>query len=287
MRLMKRTRKNISKKPTSLFSLVRRLWKFAIVNYFITIFFACIVFVGVVSVYKLFFAKDTYVYTRVKVSQGLWWANTAKPSIWMLKAFKKGDVEKSLTGKQSVKILAVRYYPYWGTDQFDVYLDLKLLVSGNPKTGKYNFKRSAIGVGAPIDLEFPDVQVSGTITRMSSKPFKDKTVKKTLTLVKKYANAWEYDAIQIGDSYFDGTDKVFTVMDKWFEEQWVTYEATGNNYPIETEPKKHITVRAEVLLTQSKNQLFFAQEQKLTLGKAFNMSTNNFTFEAFEIAGIE
>ncbi|MEK9179376.1 MAG: hypothetical protein AAB893_02820 [Patescibacteria group bacterium] len=125
---MKRTRKSNSKKP---FSLIRRLWKFAVVNYFITIFFACIFFVGVVSVYKLFFAKDIYAYTRVKVSQGLWWANTAKPSILMLKAFKKGDVEKSLTGKPSVEILAVRYYPYWGTDQFDVYLDLKLLVSGN------------------------------------------------------------------------------------------------------------------------------------------------------------
>ena len=88
---MKRTRKSNSKKP--LLSLIRRLWKFAIVNYFITIFLP-VFFLSASFLCTNFLCKDIYAYTRVKVSQGLWWANTAKPSIWMLKAFKKVTLKK-------------------------------------------------------------------------------------------------------------------------------------------------------------------------------------------------
>lgn len=281
----KRTRNLKSKNKVVVF--VRKLIKFSIDNYFISIFFACIAFVMVVSVYKLFFAKDTYVYTRVKVSQGLWWAQTARPNIWMVKAFKKGDVEKSLTGKPSVEIMAVRYYPWFSADQFETYLDLKLLVSGNPKTQKYNFKRSAIGVGAPIDLEFPTVQVSGTIIAMQNKPFIEKTVEKTLLMTKEYVTPLEYEAIQVGDSYFNGDRTVFTVLDKWQESQFTSYEATGNNYPIESEPRKHITVKAKVLLTQVKGQYFLGPEQRVIVGKNILMSTGSFVFEGYKVFVIE
>ena len=68
------------------------------------------------------------------------------------------------------------------------------------KTGKYNFKRSTIGVGAPIDFEFPNVQFSGTIMTISEKPLIEKYVEKTIYMTKKYAYLWEYDAIHIGIS---------------------------------------------------------------------------------------
>ncbi len=156
---------------------LKKLIKFSTDNYFIPIFLACILFVGVVSVYKLFFTRPVFVYVKVKMGQGLWWASTAKPAIWFVEALKKDDVETSLTGSPIAQIQSIRYYPWYGTtNQYDIYLTLKLKVNGNPKTGKYNFKRSTIGVGSPIDLEFPSTQVSGTVTELNIAPFAEKYV---------------------------------------------------------------------------------------------------------------
>src|SRR3990167_8185822 len=148
----------------------KKLWNFTVTNYFISIFIACIAFVGVVSIYKLFFVKPTFVYAKVKVGQGLWWATTQKPNLWFVKNIKKGDAQTDFVGELTAEILSVHYYPTVSPNQYDVYLTMKLKVSGNKKTGKYNFNRSTIGVGAPIDLEFPSTQFSGTITDLSVKP---------------------------------------------------------------------------------------------------------------------
>ena len=272
----------------NLAKIIKKLWKFAIDNYFISIFLAAIAFVGVVSVYKLFLTKPTYVYAKVKVSQGLWWAATQKPSIWFLKAIKKGDAETDLVGKLVAEILSVRYYPWYGSDQFDVYLTLKLKVSKNKKTGKYNFKRSTIGVASPIDLEFPSVQFSGTIIDLSEKPFKDAYIEKTITLTKKNAYPWEYDAIQIRDSYSDGGETVFTIFDKTATETRSLTEDAYGNYPVlNPEQKKYIIVKAKIKLRQVEDQLFFGPEQKIILGKTLNISTNNFTFNDYTISKVE
>lgn len=267
--------------------ILKKLWKFAIDNYFISIFLAAIAFVAVVSVYKLFLTKPTYVYAKVKVSQGLWWAATQKPSIWFLKALKKGDTETDLVGKPVAEILSVRYYPWFGSEQFDVYLSLKLKVSKNKKTGKYNFKRSTIGVASPIDLEFPSVQFSGTIIDMSDKLFIDTYIEKTVTLTKKYAYPWEYEAIQVGDLYFDGTSTVFTVLDKAATETRTLTEDAQGNYPVDTEQKRYIVVKAKIKVNIINNQLFFGPEQKITLGRNINISTNNFTFNDYTVSKVE
>ncbi|GIW63855.1 MAG: hypothetical protein KatS3mg091_657 [Patescibacteria group bacterium] len=163
-------------------SFLKKIWKFLVDNYFISIFIACIGFVAVVSVYKLFFVKPTYVYAKVKVGQGLWWASTQKPSSWYLEAFqnviKTKESENDLSGNPQSQILSMRYYPTYIQNQYDVYLIMKLKVSKLGKTGKYNFKRSSIGVSSPVDFEFPSVQFSGTIIDISEKPIKDKLSRK-------------------------------------------------------------------------------------------------------------
>lgn len=267
--------------------LLKKLWKFALDNYFISIFFACIAFVVLVSAYKLFFSKPTYVYVKVKVGQGLWWAATQRPNIWFVNAINKGDVETDLAGKPLAEILSVRYYPWFGSDQFDIYLTLKLKVSKNKRTEKYNFKRSAIGVAAPIDLEFPSIQLSGTIADISESRFNDKLVDKVIVLTKKWAYPWEADAIIIGDTYFDGEEIIFEVLDKKIEFSQEAYNFSGTYYAPETERKMNITIRAKIKTRVVKNQLFFGPEQKITLGRDISISTNNFTFNGYTISKIE
>jgi hypothetical protein len=257
-------------------------------NYFILIFLTCIAFVSVVAFYKLFISKPHYVYARVKVGQGLWWASTQKPSYWMVKGFKKGEQSLDLTGKPTVTIEEVRYYPYSNTNQYDIYLTLKLMVSSLGKSGKYNFNRSTIGIGAPIDLEFPDIQVSGTIINLSPSPFKDQYIEKTIYLANRYAYSWDYDNVKIGDSYFDGVDKVFEIIDK--SEGGMSQILTsdrGRYDPTTQDVRKYTVIKARVKVKKVDGQYIFGEEQVIANGKTFNMATPNFSFVDYMISKVE
>ncbi len=267
---------------------LKKLIKFSLDNYFISIFVACILFVGFVSIYKLFFAKSTYVYAKVKMGQGLWWASTAKPPIWFVESLKKGDVQTNLTGTPIAEILTIRYYPWYSSGQYDLYLTVKLKVNGNPKTGKFNFNRSTIGVGSPIDLEFPSVQISGTVIQLDTKPIEEKLVTKIITLTKKNAYPWEYDAIQVGDKYFDGEQSVFEILDKKSTDIAVQApDVYGNNTGSTLDLKKYIAVRAKIKVQKKNNQLIFGEEQIINPGKTINISTSNFTFNEYVVGGVE
>jgi len=274
-----------------LLKFIRKLWRFAVDNYFISIFLACIAFVVFVSAYKLFFTKPTYVYARVKMGQGLWWATTQKPPIWFVKNIKKGDVQKGLTSQLIAQILSVRYYP-WGS-QYDVYLTLKIRVTGNKKTGEYSFNRSTIGVGAPVDFEFPSSQFSGTIIDLSEKPFKEKYIEKTIYLAKGQGYwkdyTFPYDNIVVGDKYFDGEDYVFEVLDKKLQKQiWsVTNNLTGELFEREAETNQTIIVKAKIKVKEINKQLVYGEDQVVTLNRAINISTSRVSFSEYMITGIE
>jgi hypothetical protein len=244
-------------------------------------------FVSLVSIYKLFFKKPIYVYAKVKVGQGLWWSSTQKPPIWFLDVLKKGNEELDLFGDTKVKVLSVRYYPWYNTSQYDIYLTLKLRVNGNKQTRVFNFNRSTLGVGSPIDLTFSNTEISGTVTKLSSKSLNDQYIEKTINLKKKWAFPWEYDAIQIGDSYFDGENTVFQIIDKKETSSFDSYSSAGNNYPIEAEPKKNITIRAKIKVQQKSNRLVFGEEQIINPGRAFSISLSNFTLQDYVIGAIE
>jgi len=45
-----------------------------------------LIVVAVIAVFRFSRTKPTYLYVEIKMGQGLWWAQTAKPSIWFIKA---------------------------------------------------------------------------------------------------------------------------------------------------------------------------------------------------------
>jgi len=266
----------------------KRLFKFTRENYFISIFIACILFVGFVSAYRIFFSKSTYVYAKVKMGQGLWWATTQKSPVWFVNAIKKGNVEGDLTGNPTAEILSVRYYPYYASGQYDVYLNVKLKVSSLGKSKKYSFKRSTIGVGSPIDFEFPTVQFSGTIIELSDKPIIDKYIEKTIYLTKKYAYPWEYDAIRVGDKYFDGEETVFEILDKTASDNnQIIATEFGKAVPGLTETTKYIILKAKIKAKDEAGKLVFGEDQIINTGRSLNISTANFTFTDYFVGGIE
>jgi len=261
-------------------------------NWFLAIFFGCIAFVGVVSFYKLFVKSENFVYVRVKVSQGLWWASTQRPPQWLAAALKENMVEKDLTGSPKAKILSVRSYPYYSTSQYDTYLTLKLKVSGRLKTGTVNFNRSTLAVGAPIELAFPRAEITGTVMAMSPHPLKEKLIWKTVTLVKNNAYQWEYDAVQVGDSYHDGKEKVLEVLDKQLSpnsalgfEPYGTYSERSLVSPL-IQPRYVLTVKARLKVQKTSGGLVYGAEQELKLGKGLSLSTAHFYFQDFQLSAL-
>lgn len=271
-------------------SFLKKLWRFLVDNYFLAIFFASIAFVGVVSIYKLFFVKPTYVYVKVKVGQGLWWASTQKPSIWFVEGLKQAqkEAEKELTGQPAAKILSIRYYPSYIANQYDVYLIMRLKVTRLGKTGKYNFKRSAIGVASPVDFEFPSIQFSGTVLQISEKPIQETLTEKIIYLNKTYAYPWEFDGIKIGDRYFDGEENVVEILDKYVGDTAQVLVPFKSIIEQETpQSRRNVTVKLKIKGKQEKNNFIFGEEQVVALGKPLNLSTDNFQFQDYVVTKIE
>ena len=268
--------------------LLKKLWRFAIDNYFISIFFACIAFVILVSAYKLFFTKPTYIYVKVKMGQGLWWASTQKPSLWFIKNIKKGDIQTDLIGEPTAEIQSIRYYPTYLSSQYDVYLTMKLKVTGNKKTGKYNFARSTIGVGAPVDFEFPSSQFSGTIVDLSTQPIKDKYIDKIVYLSKPFAYSWEYEAIKIGDKFSDGEEKIIEILDKTAGEEFsINSSYKGVIDQSFSQTRRDVMVKIKIKGKSIDGKFVFGNDQVIALGKTLYVATDNFSFTDYLVSKIE
>lgn len=240
-------------------------------NYFLLIFALVIFFVALSSFYKLFITKPTYIYAQVKLGQGLWWASTSQPPLWIINSIMRDKKEDRI----SAQIIKVNYYPFFTTgisnqffDQFDVYLYLRLRVTKSNQS--FYFDRSIISVGAPIDLQFYNTQVSGTVISFSKQPIDDKYVEKTIYLTKESPSPWEYEAIKIGDYYFDGENKVFQVVSKEISENGDV-----------------LTVKAKIKAKEINNQLIFADEELLNVGKNINIITNSFNFNNYLVSKID
>ena len=203
-------------------------------------------------------------------------------------------METDLTGEPIAEIKDVLYYPWYGGDQYEIYLTLKLKVTGSQKTKKYNFNRSAIGVAAPIDLEFPTTQVSGTIIELSEKPINDKLIEKTIYMTKKYAYPWEYDAISVGDKFYNGREVVFEVLEKSQSDSYenaISTSTTGEfpniTDPSQTELRKYITVKAKIKVRRFGNKFIFGEQHIISPGLTSPISTDSYAFNNFLIERIE
>ncbi len=266
-------------------------------NYFFLILLSSFFFIGFFSFWKTFFAKPTYIYAKVQISQGLWWTQTNRSPVFFIKNLKTGLEEKNFLGETIAQVLSVRYYPLNdfnlnNPNQHDIYLLIKLKVNKS-KTNHYNFKRSNIAVGSPVDFEFPQIQFSGTIIDLSETPFKDNLVEKIIYLEKPYGYSWEADQIKINDYYFDGQEKVFQIIDKNVSNNINSFNIgrfLTNNFfvnPEDISDYKLIKIKAKIKLKKEKNYFIFGEEQIIKPGGTLNIETNNFYFQDYLITNLE
>lgn len=276
---------------------IRKVVKTARKHYLFLLFAAGILFVGLFIVSKAIFSKPTYVYVKVKVGQGLWWATTARPNNWYAQSIRIGDIKVDLQGRPEAQIKSVKRYPsptiIWLSNQYDVYVTLLLKAGLNKKTGAYSYNRGQLSIGSPIAIQFPKTELTGTVIDVNDKPFSEKIVEKIVYLV--YQSGYNedfpyrYDGIRVGDTYNDGSGTVFEVLDKSLEKNiWpIANNLTGEIYEREITSTQNIVVKARVKLVQKEGGVFYGEDYKLTVNASIPFYTDNYYFENFQIRKIE
>jgi len=256
------------------------------------LFIAVAVLVISIALVKTATSESDYIYAKVKVSQGFWWAATQNPKVSFVNSIKKGETEYGLLGRPVAEVLEARYYPTIPSPKYQVryniFLTLKLAASYNNKTQKYLFKRSAIAVGSPIELEFPSTQVSGEIIEISKEAFQENELEKNIILTKKLAYPWEYDAIKIGDELFDGEEVVFRVTAKRaLDTSLVDVSPYGNVNLSLRDPRRFIKVYGKIKLKEKDDRLIFGEEQVIIPGTEISLTTENFVFDQFIVQEVK
>ena len=237
-------------------------------KHFILLTFVFVAFLVITLIInKKYFSKSYYLYIRVKIGQGLWWASTTEPSLRLI-----NSIKDNIQHQPDIKLY---YYPIQtkevnyqsnSIDRYVSYLDLKLKV--NKTNNSYLYNRSAIAIGAPIDIDFNQIQISGTIMSFSPSPIIDQYIEKTIYLTKNNPNDWEYNAVKINDYYHNGVNKVFIIIDK--------QNIDGN-----------LLIKAKIKLKLVNNQLIFGEDQTIAVNKKFYLFTQSFIFDDYSVSQIE
>ena len=271
---------------------IKKIYKLVRKHYIIGIFAVAglVALIGTLS--RVFVPKPEYVYVKVRMGQGLWWAGTRKPNVWFTTALEKGEKEYNILGKPTSEITEVRYYPYKDSSSddtfYNIFLTVKLVANVSRKTEIINYRKYSLVVGAPIEFEFPSSQITGTIIDISKEPFKEERVEKIIYIAKRFAYPWEYEGIKIGDKYFDGEEVVFEVLEKTQKEIFlIAPDAFGNMTSSQVEPGRYVVVKAKIKAVKKGDKLVFGEEQLLIPGSPLTVSTSGFDFDGYHIGKVE
>lgn len=275
--------------------MMKKLLKLISRNPLIFLVVCGIVFVLALSSFKSIFTKPKHIYVTVKVSQGLWWANTARPNIWMVEHLTKGLTETGVLGRPTAEIVSVTYYPWFEqpASQYDTYVTLKLKVEGSKKSG-YQYNRNVVSIGSAMNFEFPTISLSGTVIEMSDTPIKHKYVEKIITISKGYVLDWEYDDIMVGDKYFNGEDFVFEILKKESVDEASnilnfdsTYTGSAVGVMSFPQSRKRINLTARVRVKEIDGYNVFGEEQVISTGKDFFLSLPSVILNNYRITSIK
>jgi hypothetical protein len=103
-----------------------------------------------------------------------------------------------------------------------------------------------------------------------------------VTLTKRNAFPWEYDAIRVGDIAHNGEVGVLEVLGKdSIDTATITQDAYGNLVPAANTPGKYITVVMKMKGKMVNDTFVFGEEQVIAPGKDLSLGTRNFIFSNF------
>ncbi|MFC1654071.1 hypothetical protein ACFL1M_04455 [Patescibacteria group bacterium] len=126
-----------------------------------------IVVVSTVAMVKFYGRSPNYKTFRIQVVGKNWNDSFVsyrgfKPPIWFSKKINVGDQIKSINGKLTAEITKVDEYRR-GDPSTDLFLNIKLRGETNTNTGIFSYLGNPVYVGGPIELEFPEMIITGQV----------------------------------------------------------------------------------------------------------------------------
>lgn len=208
-------------------------------------------------------------------------------------SLKIGDIEQSSSGKKIAEITNIQIYNALlatgsKAAQNDVFLNAKILVHVNSRTGEYEYKNKIIKVGAQIDFSFSSAQISGKVYALGNKKNEEK-IDKILTL-KMYSQwPWYADTLQIGESETDGTgQKIAELVSKEVVPAQITTTTSGGETRLGTDPQKvDLTLKIKIKIRKIGEDLIYKRDNKIIKGDLFSFNAGNAQVKDALIENIE
>lgn len=253
------------------------------------IFLTGLVIVALVSLFKYTNAKPEYFYAKVMVKKTS--KDNPYPGANYTKLLKKGDVIKDFVGNKEVEILAVRYYPRSSdgednTNAYTIFLYLKIK-KDDSKSKRFFYNKKEVKPGKNLDLDFFNAAITAEPLIISTEPIQEKYVEKTVTLWRyegqSASNPNTFENIKVGESYFDGEDKVFEILSK----RLVDLEPTGSNfqYIFLNSSLKHVEIKVRMKLLDD-NGIYYFADQPIRYRMGLNIFSDHNFFDLYTVVGI-
>lgn len=219
--------------------------------------------------------------------------NSNNNPFFVANSLKAGDLEKTSSGKKIAEITSVQIFNSPQTagstaSQDDVFLNAKILVKINSRSGEYEYKNKIIKVGTQIDFSFNSGQMTGKIVTLGGQKKQDKT---DMTVTLKMYDQWPWfaDNLKIGEGEADGTgQKIFEVISKDVVPAAMTTVTSGGETRLTTNPRKvDITIRAIIKVQKVGDDLIFKGDQRIIKGDAFSFNVGSTIIRDALIENIE
>lgn len=242
------------------------LRKLRLLDYLIII---AVILAGII-LFKFIFPKEQWISTTVAVKNA---------SIFETDSLHKGDIEDDPSGKKIAEISTIEVSNSISntqniTSNKDLFINIKLLVTINSKTGNFEYKNKIITIGAPIQLALRSAVVSGEVIAVEGIKDNYPTQTKILTLKMYLQWPWFADSLKVGAAETDQDgNKIVELIDKNVAPAEITVTTATGETLKNTDPRKiDITFQVRVRIRRSPYGFLFQRYTLLRIGDAIDLN---------------
>jgi hypothetical protein len=270
----------------------KRLKKFHLIDVFgIGLFFL------ILAVAAIFFLrKSSYTYVTLQISKGdeayhnFWFY---KPTDWYIQNLKLGMTDKSLLGKENLKLVDIHYYPVLNVGEQTVFVTLKVNAVFNKQSQQYSHQGKPLLIGDHRIFQIGNVSIPGLIRDIGDDVGEVKTkkvivkgvlenedneyIKNTAETrffgIKNYlANKLEKDT-----GVVDSNGSVIAKILKIEKSPGYREFIYGKSLIRVTDPdRKIVNMETELVLTEVNGKYLFREENVMSLGSKLLLSFEDF-----------
>lgn len=251
------------------------LKKLTVVDYLIL--FALLLLL--ITSYKFFNPKGKWINITV--------TNDGLP-YYLAYSLKKGDFERDPSGKKIAEIQNITIYDMEGIAR-KIYINAKVLVTINSKSGELEYKNKIINLNSPIELAFSSGTIRGQIVEFENLATEQALETKILTL--KLYNQWPWFAEKIkpGTGESDNKqNKIIEIISKEIKPAEITTTTDTGETRLTTDPRKvDIILKIKTKVKKIQGQFLIRERDRIHIGQQISFNAEGVRIEEAFITDIE